>query len=35
MRLAPSRLMASIVPQYDSYQRKTNREIPLVILERA
>jgi deazaflavin-dependent oxidoreductase (nitroreductase family) len=28
------RLMASIFPQYDSYQKKTSREIPLVIVER-
>lgn len=28
-------LMASIFPQYDSYQKKTSREIPVVIIERA
>ena len=28
------RLMASLFPQYDSYQKKTSREIPVVILER-
>jgi deazaflavin-dependent oxidoreductase (nitroreductase family) len=27
-------LMASIWPDYDKYQAKTNREIPVVILER-
>ena len=28
-------LMAAIFPQYDSYQKKTSREIPVVIVERA
>ncbi|MGH2636818.1 MAG: nitroreductase family deazaflavin-dependent oxidoreductase [Actinomycetota bacterium] len=28
------RLMASIWPEYDKYQTKTSREIPVVILER-
>ena len=28
------KLMASIYPPYDDYQRKTDREIPVVILER-
>jgi deazaflavin-dependent oxidoreductase (nitroreductase family) len=28
-------LMASIWPDYDAYQRRTDREIPVVILERA
>jgi deazaflavin-dependent oxidoreductase (nitroreductase family) len=28
-------LMATMFPQYDTYQKKANREIPLVILERA
>jgi deazaflavin-dependent oxidoreductase (nitroreductase family) len=27
-------LMAAIFPQYDSYQKKTSREIPVVIVER-
>lgn len=27
-------LMASIFPQYEAFQRKTSREIPVVILER-
>jgi deazaflavin-dependent oxidoreductase (nitroreductase family) len=29
------RQMASIWPAYDEYQRKTDREIPVVVLERA
>jgi deazaflavin-dependent oxidoreductase (nitroreductase family) len=29
------RLMASIFPRYDGYQRKADREIPVVIVERA
>ena len=29
------RMMASIFPQYDSYQTKTKRLIPVVIIERA
>jgi deazaflavin-dependent oxidoreductase (nitroreductase family) len=28
-------LMVSILPRYDSYQQKTSRDIPLVIVERA
>jgi deazaflavin-dependent oxidoreductase (nitroreductase family) len=28
------RLMTSVWPDYDSYQKKTEREIPVVILER-
>jgi deazaflavin-dependent oxidoreductase (nitroreductase family) len=28
-------LMASIWPDYDNYQKKTRREIPVVVLERA
>lgn len=28
-------LMASILPQYDSYQKGTRRDIPVVIVERA
>jgi hypothetical protein len=28
------RLMASIWPDYDRYQKKTSRDIPVVILER-
>jgi deazaflavin-dependent oxidoreductase (nitroreductase family) len=29
------RLMAEIYPEYDRYQRKTDRDIPVVILERS
>jgi F420H(2)-dependent quinone reductase len=29
------RLMAGIWPPYDDYQRNTNREIQVVVLERA
>jgi hypothetical protein len=28
------RLMAAILPQYDSYQKRTRRDIPVVIVER-
>jgi len=29
------RLMAEVWPDYDEYQKKTDREIPIVVLERA
>ncbi|MEX2430525.1 MAG: nitroreductase/quinone reductase family protein, partial [Dehalococcoidia bacterium] len=29
------RMMAEIWPQYDQYQAKTEREIPVVVLERS
>jgi deazaflavin-dependent oxidoreductase (nitroreductase family) len=29
------RLMAEVWPDYDEYQKRTDREIPIVVLERA
>ena len=29
------RMMAEVWPDYDEYQRRTDREIPVVVLERA
>ena len=29
------KLMTSMWPEYDEYQKKTQREIPVVVLERA